>query len=94
MSCEELEVIWNNIKAIRTLADCKLMLASFTQRYKHENIAIKFYAGEQCHHDMPAIAIRDGGRSLRHVEMIASAAVFDGAAQPGVDKYSKAPCYI
>ncbi len=30
MSCEELEIVWNNIKAeARTLADCEPMLASF-----------------------------------------------------------------
>ena len=30
MSCEELEIVWNNIKAeARTLADCEPMLAQF-----------------------------------------------------------------
>ena len=30
MSCEELEIVWNNIKAeARALADCEPMLASF-----------------------------------------------------------------
>ena len=41
MSCEELEFVWNNINGeARTLADCEPMLASFTQRYQHENVAI------------------------------------------------------
>lgn len=33
MSCEELEIVWNNIKAeARTLADCEPMLPVFTTR--------------------------------------------------------------
>lgn len=41
MSCEELEIVWNNIKAeARTLADCEPMLASFYHAtlLKHENL--------------------------------------------------------
>lgn len=31
MPCEELDIVWNNIKAeARALADCEPMLASFT----------------------------------------------------------------
>ena len=31
MSCEELEIVWNNIKAeARTLADCEPMPVSYT----------------------------------------------------------------
>ena len=47
MSCEELEIVWNNIKAeARTLADCEPMLASFYHAtlLKHENLGS---AGEQ-----------------------------------------------
>lgn len=33
MSCEELEIVWNNIKAeARTLADCEPMLYQFLPR--------------------------------------------------------------
>ncbi len=33
MSCEELEIVWNNIKAeARTLADCEPMLGQFLPR--------------------------------------------------------------
>ena len=41
MSCEELEIVWNNIKSeARTLADCEPMLASFYHAtlLKHENL--------------------------------------------------------
>ena len=41
MSCEELDIVWNNIKAeARTLADCEPMLASFYHAtlLKHENL--------------------------------------------------------
>lgn len=40
MSCEELEIVWNNIKVeVRTLADCELMLVSFyyATLFKYEN---------------------------------------------------------
>lgn len=43
MSCEELEIVWNNIKAeARTTADCEPMLASFYHAtlLKHENLAV------------------------------------------------------
>lgn len=43
MSCEELEIVWNNIKAeARTLADCEPMLVSFYHAtlLKHENLAV------------------------------------------------------
>lgn len=51
MSCEELEIVWNNIKAeARTLADCEPMLASFYHAtlLKHENWqCTELHAGEQ-----------------------------------------------
>lgn len=52
MSCEELEIVWNNIKAeARTLADCEPMLASFYHAtlLKHENLGqcTELHAGEQ-----------------------------------------------
>ena len=40
MPCEELDIVWNNIKAeARALADCEPMLASFYHAtlLKHEN---------------------------------------------------------
>lgn len=41
MPCEELDIVWNNIKAeARALADCEPMLASFiTQRYSSMKIS-------------------------------------------------------
>lgn len=51
MSCEELEIVWNNIKAeARTLADCEPMLASFYHAtlLKHETLkCTELHAGEQ-----------------------------------------------
>ncbi len=41
MPCEELDLVWNNIKAeARALADCEPMLASFYHAtlLKHENL--------------------------------------------------------
>ncbi len=41
MPCEELDIVWNNIKAeARALADCEPMLASFYHAtlLKHENL--------------------------------------------------------
>lgn len=41
MPCEELEIVWKNIKAeARALADCEPMLASFYHAtlLKHENL--------------------------------------------------------
>lgn len=40
MLCEELEIVWNNIKVeVRMLVDCELMLVSFyyVMLFKHEN---------------------------------------------------------
>lgn len=51
MSCEELEIVWNNIKAeARTLADCEPMLTSFTTRRYSSTKTLKcteLHAGEQ-----------------------------------------------
>lgn len=51
MPCEELEIVWKNIKAeARALADCEPMLASFYHAtlLKHENLgsALSLYAGK------------------------------------------------
>lgn len=72
MSCEELDIVWNNIKAeARALADCEPMLASFYHAtlLKHENLgsALSYMlANKLASPIMPAIAIRgSGGRGLR-----------------------------
>ena len=65
MSCEELEIVWNNIKAeARTLADCEPMLASFYHAtlLKHENLgsALSYMLANKLSSPiMPAIAIRE-----------------------------------
>ena len=62
MSCEELEIVWNNIKAeARTLADCEPMLASFYHAtlLKHENLgsALSYMLANKLSSPiMPAIA--------------------------------------
>ena len=68
MPCEELDIVWNNIKAeARALADCEPMLASFYHAtlLKHENLgsALSYMlANKLASPIMPAIAI---GRGLR-----------------------------
>lgn len=82
MSCEELEIVWNNIKAeARTLADCEPMLASFYHAtlLKHENLgsALSYMLANKLSSPiMPAIAIREVVEEAYAAdpEMIASAA--------------------
>ena len=65
MPCEELDIVWNNIKAeARALADCEPMLASFYHAtlLKHENLgsALSYMlANKLASPIMPAIAIRE-----------------------------------
>ena len=65
MPCEELDIVWNNIKAeARALADCEPMLASFYHAtlLKHENLgsALSYMlANKLASSIMPAIAIRE-----------------------------------
>ncbi len=65
MSSEELDLVWNNIKAeARALADCEPMLASFYHAtlLKHENLgsALSYMlANKLASPIMPAIAIRE-----------------------------------
>ena len=65
MSCEELEIVWNSIKAeARTLADCEPMLASFYHAtlLKHENLgsALSYMLATRLSSPVvPAIAIRE-----------------------------------
>ena len=81
MSCEELEIVWNNIKAeARTLADCEPMLASFYHAtlLKHENLgsALSYMLANKLSSPiMPAIAIREVVEEAYAAdpEMIASA---------------------
>ena len=61
MSCEELEIVWNNIKAeARTLADCEPMLASFYHAtlLKHENLgsALSYMPVSYTHLTLPTKA--------------------------------------
>ena len=99
MSCEELEIVWNNIKAeARTLADCEPMLASFYHAtlLKHENLgsALSYMLANKLSSPiMPAIAIREVVEEAYAAdpEMIASAACDIQAVRtrdPAVDKYS------
>ena len=103
MSCEELEIVWNNIKAeARTLADCEPMLASFYHAtlLKHENLgsALSYMLANKLSSPiMPAIAIREVVEEAYAAdpEMIASAACDIQAVRtrdPAVDKYSTPPC--
>ena len=82
MPCEELDIVWNNIKAeARALADCEPMLASFYHAtlLKHENLgsALSYMlANKLASPIMPAIAIREVVEEAYAAdpEMIASAA--------------------
>lgn len=99
MPCEELDIVWNNIKAeARALADCEPMLASFYHAtlLKHENLgsALSYMlANKLASPIMPAIAIREVVEEAYAAdpEMIASAACDIQAVRtrdPAVDKYS------
>lgn len=105
MSCEELEIVWNNIKAeARTLADCEPMLASFYHAtlLKHENLgsALSYMLANKLSSPiMPAIAIREVVEEAYAAdpEMIASAACDIQAVRtrdPAVDKYSTPLLYL
>ncbi len=97
MPCEELDIVWNNIKAeARALADCEPMLASFYHAtlLKHENLgsALSYMlANKLASPIMPAIAIREVVEEAYAAdpEMIASAACDIQAVRtrdPAVDK--------
>lgn len=105
MSCEELDIVWNNIKAeARALADCEPMLASFYHAtlLKHENLgsALSYMlANKLASPIMPAIAIREVVEEAYAAdpEMIASAACDIQAVRtrdPAVDKYSTPLLYL
>ena len=98
MPCEELDLVWKNIKAeARQLADCEPMLASFYHAtlLKHENLgsALSYMlANKLASPIMPAIAIREVVEEAYRAdpEMIASAACDIQAVRtrdPAVDKY-------
>jgi len=82
MPCEELDIVWKNIKAeARALAECEPMLASFYHAtlLKHENLgsALSYMlANKLASPIMPAIAIREVVEEAYAAdpEMIASAA--------------------
>ena len=105
MPCEELDIVWNNIKAeARALADCEPMLASFYHAtlLKHENLgsALSYMlANKLASPIMPAIAIREVVEEAYAAdpEMIASAACDIQAVRtrdPAVDKYSTPLLYL
>lgn len=105
MPCEELEIVWKNIKAeARALADCEPMLASFYHAtlLKHENLgsALSYMlANKLASPIMPAIAIREVVEEAYAAdpEMIASAACDIQAVRtrdPAVDKYSTPLLYL
>ncbi len=105
MPCEELDIVWNNIKAeARALADCEPMLASFYHAtlLKHENLgsALSYMlANKLASPIMPAIAIREVVEEAyaANPEMIASAACDIQAVRtrhPAVDKYSTPLLYL
>ncbi|MFO6483759.1 hypothetical protein ACLBR5_03565 [Escherichia coli] len=82
MSCEELEIVWNNIKAeARTLADCRTNAGQFlprdaTQARKPGSALSYMLANKLSSPIMPAIAIREVVEEAYAAdpEMIASAA--------------------
>ena len=105
MSSDELELVWNNIKAeARALADCEPMLASFYHAtlLKHENLgsALSYMlANKLANPIMPAIAIREIVEEAYRQDpsMIASAALDIQAVRqrdPAVDKYSTPLLYL
>jgi len=85
MPCEELDIVWKNIKAeARALAECEPMLASFYHAtlLKHENLgsALSYMlANKLASPIMPAIAIRE---------------VVVRTRDPAVDKYSTPLLYL
>ena len=105
MSSDELELVWNNIKAeARALADCEPMLASFFHAtlLKHENLgsALSYMlANKLANPIMPAIAIREIVEEAYREDpsMILSAAYDIQAVRqrdPAVDKYSTPLLYL
>lgn len=105
MSCEELEIVWNNIKAeARTLADCELNAGQFLPQalLKHESLgsALSYMLANKLSSPiMPAIAIREVVEEAYAAdpEMIASAACDIQAVRtrdPAVDKYSTPLLYL
>ncbi|HEY0210925.1 serine O-acetyltransferase [Acerihabitans sp.] len=105
MSTEELELVWNNIKAeARLLADCEPMLASFFHAtlLKHENLgsALSYMlANKLANPIMPAIAIREIVEEAysADLQMIVSAARDINAVRlrdPAVDKFSTPLLYL
>ena len=80
MPCEELDIVWNNIKAeARALADCEPMLASFYHAtlLKHEDLgsALSYMlANKLASSIMPAIAIREVVEEAYAAEQKAEAA--------------------
>lgn len=105
MSTEELEMVWNNIKAeARLLADSEPMLASFFHAtlLKHENLggALSYMlANKLANPIMPAIAIREIVEEAysADLQMIISAARDIHAVRlrdPAVDKYSTPLLYL
>lgn len=105
MSPEELDVVWNIIKAeARALADCEPMLASFyhSTLLKHDDLgsALSYMlANKLASPIMPAIAIREIVEEAYEADpkMIESAAYDIGAVRtrdPAVDKYSTPLLYL
>ncbi|TKI04011.1 serine O-acetyltransferase [Martelella alba] len=105
MSTEELELVWNYIKAeARSLADCEPMLASFFHAtlLKHENLgsALSYMlANKLANTIMPAIAVREIVEEAygADMQMILSAARDIHAVRerdPAVDKYSTPLLYL
>ena len=99
MSDDELNMVWNNIKAEgRALADCEPMLASFFHAtlLKHENLegALSYMlANKLANAIMPAIAIREiVEEAYRQDPSMIAAAARDIQAvllrDPAIDKYS------
>jgi len=92
MPCEELDIVWKNIKAeARALAECEPMLASFYHAtlLKHENLgsALSYMlANKLASPIMPAIAIR---------EVVAACDIQAVRTRdPAVDKYSTPLLYL
>lgn len=104
MPCEELEIVWKNIKAeARALADCEPMLASFYHAtlLKHENLgsALSYMlANKLASPIMPAIAIREVVEEAYAAdpEMIASAACVFRPCALAIRRWINTPrrCYI
>ncbi|TCL05573.1 MULTISPECIES: serine O-acetyltransferase [Sodalis] len=105
MSTEELEAVWNNIKAeARLLAECEPMLASFFHAtlLKHENLgsALSYMlANKLANTIMPAIAIREiVEEAYKNDEQMIHSAARDITAvrlrDPAVDKYSTPLLYL